>query len=202
MIGKASRDNCSLCDKFKYMAVKSKKLCTSCNNAQKKKSKEKSKPKPKKKSTLIRSNVISQAKLDQMTSWLVRTLYPPQCPHCAVYLDRSNSNCGHFVSRTKQSTRFSLKNLVAIDRTCNFYRPEHAYSLGKYLDKVWGEGTADKQILLGNKKLKLCLDDRKLIYGIYKEILERAEGKDQEEKFDLLKEAQLRYEHIVNELIF
>jgi len=202
MIGKASRDNCSLCDKFKYMAVKSKKLCTSCNNAQKKKSKEKSKPKSKKKSTPIRSNVISQAKLDQMTSWLVRTLYPPQCPHCAVYLDRSNSNCGHFVSRTKQSTRFSLKNLVAIDRTCNFYRPEHAYSLGKYLDKVWGEGTADKQILLGNKKLKLCLDDRKLIYGIYKEILERAEGKDQEEKFDLLSEAQLRYEHIVNELIF
>jgi hypothetical protein len=202
MIGKATRDNCSVCDKFKYMAVKSKKLCTSCNNAQKKKSKEKPKPKPKKKSTPIRSNVISQAKLDQMTSWLVRTLYPPQCPHCAVYLDRSNSNCGHFVSRTKQSTRFSLKNLVAIDRTCNFYRPEHAYSLGKYLDKVWGEGTADKQILLGNKKLKLCLDDRRLIYGIYKEILERAEGKDQEEKFDLLKEAQLRYEHIVNELIY
>jgi hypothetical protein len=67
---------------------------------------------------------------------------------------------------------------------------------------VWGEGTADKQILLGNKKLKLCLDDRRLIYGIYKEILERAEGKDQEEKFDLLKEAQVRYEHIVNELIY
>jgi hypothetical protein len=202
MIGKATRDYCSMCDKFKYMAVKSKRLCTSCNNAQKKKSKEKVKPKPKKKSTPIKSNHITQAKLDQMTSWLVRTLYPAQCPHCMVHLDRTNSNCGHFVSRTKQSTRFSLKNLVAIDRTCNFYRPEHAYTLGKYLDKVWGEGTADAQILLGNKKLKLCMDDRRLIYNLYKEILERAEGKSQDEKFELMKEAQLRYEQIVNELIY
>ena len=199
MIGKATRDTCSACGKFKYMAVKSKKLCTSCNNAEKK-------SKPKKKTTKVRkkpnNDMITQGKLDQMTSWLVRELYPSVCPHCSVQLDSSNSNCGHFVSRTKQSTRFSLKNLVAIDRTCNFYRPEHAYSLGKYLDVVWGPGTADQQILLGNKKLKFCATDRKLIYNIYKEILERGKDKTQEEKFELLKEAQYRYEQIVEELIF
>lgn len=46
------------------------------------------------------------------------------------------------------------------------------------------------------------MDDRRLIYNLYKEILERAEGKSQDEKFELMKEAQLKYEQIVNELIY
>ena len=197
MIGKPLKDTCKGCGKVRFLANKTRKLCTSCVTTEKK---EKKKEKVKKvKQT--RASLITQGKLDQMTSWLVRTLYPPNCPHCGAYLDSSNSNCGHFVSRTKQSTRFSLKNMVAVDRSCNFYRPEHAYSIGKYLNQFWGPNTADQQIIIGNKKLKLNSTDREKIYKVFKEILERAQGCTQEQKFELLKEAQIGYEEIVNPLI-
>jgi hypothetical protein len=190
---------CSLCGKRRLIAIKSKKICAVCN---KKKSieaqKEKNKVKRKKK-----AETITQIKLDQITSKLVRTLYPSICPHCFVKLDNSNSNCGHFVSRTKQSTRFSLKNLVSIDRNCNFYKPEHVYTLGKTLNNLWGEGTADNQILLGNRHVKFSNQDRKEIFDIYLNALQKAESHElnQDEKYELLKETQILYEEIVNNLI-
>lgn len=190
---------CSLCGKKRLIAIKSKKICAVCN---KKKSieaqKEKNKVKRKKK-----AETITQIKLDQITSKLVRTLYPSICPHCFVKLDSSNSNCGHFVSRTKQSTRFSLKNLVSIDRNCNFYKPEHVYTLGKTLNNLWGEGTADNQILLGNRHVKFSNQDRKEIFDIYLNALQKAESHElnQDEKYELLKETQILYEEIVNNLI-
>lgn len=190
---------CLLCGKHRVFGNKSKRYCIQCNkNLLREKKAHK-----KKKLKLAKEAVKTQAELDRVTSWLVRELYPSSCPHCGVDLDASNSNCGHFVSRTKISTRFSLKNMVAVDRTCNFYRPEHAYSIGKYLDKFWGEGTAEEQILLGNKKLKLSGHDRKFIFDLYKTYLDLAQGKEhtQEEKFQILKKAQSEYEAFVKNLL-
>lgn len=184
---KPAKQKCSVCEKIRPIAKKSRKICSSCIKAEKREK---------------QRAIITQEKLDQITSRLVRALYPSVCPHCRIPLDSSNSNCGHFVSRTKQPTRFSLKNLVAIDRNCNFYRPEHAYTLGKVLNEVWGKDTADDQIVLGNKKVKFNNHDRSRIYDIYKAALAKAEGLTQEEKYDLLKETQALYEEIVNPLIF
>ena len=190
---------CSICGKKRLIAIKSKKICAVCN---KKKLVERAKYKRNLKKAK-KASTITQQKLDQITSKLVRTLYPPICPHCFVKLDNSNSNCGHFVSRTKQATRFSLKNLVSIDRNCNFYKPEHVYTLGKTLNNLWGEGTADNQILLGNKQVKFSNQDRKAIFEIYQNALQLAESKElnQDEKYELLKETQILYEKIVNNLI-
>lgn len=190
---------CSICGKKRLIAIKSKKICAVCHKQRGIEIKrERNKAKRKKK-----AETITQIKLDQITSKLVRTLYPPICPHCFVPLDNSNSNCGHFVSRTKQPTRFSLKNLVSVDRNCNFYRPEHVYTLGKTLNKLWGEGTADQQILLGNKHVKFSNQDRRAIYDIYLDALQKAEAQEltQDEKYELLKETQILYEEIVNNLI-
>jgi hypothetical protein len=184
---KPLKQKCSACGKVRPIVKKSTKMCSPCIKAEKK---EKLKL------------VINQEKLDQITSRLVRALYPSVCPHCRIPLDSSNSNCGHFVSRTKQTTRFSLKNLVAIDRNCNFYRPEHAYTLGKVLNEVWGKDTADDQIVLGNRKVKFNNYDRAKIYEIYKNALSQADGLSQDEKYELLKKTQKLYEEIVNPLIF
>lgn len=184
---KPLKQKCSVCEKIRPIAKKSRKICSSCIKAEKREK---------------QRAIITQEKLDQITSRLVRALYPSVCPHCRIPLDSSNSNCGHFVSRTKQPTRFSLKNLVAIDRNCNFYRPEHAYTLGKVLNELWGKDTADDQIVLGNRKVKFNNYDRSRIYDIYKAALAKAEGLTQEEKYDLLKETQVLYEEIVNPLIF
>jgi formaldehyde-activating enzyme involved in methanogenesis len=91
---------------------------------------------------------------------------------------------------------------VAIDRNCNFYRPEHAYTLGKVLNEVWGKDTADDQIVLGNRKVKFNNYDRAKIYEIYKNALSQADGLSQDEKYELLKKTQKLYEEIVNPLIF
>jgi formaldehyde-activating enzyme involved in methanogenesis len=184
---KPLKQKCSVCEKIRPIAKKSRKICSSCIKAEKREK---------------QRAIITQEKLDQITSRLVRALYPSVCPHCRIPLDSSNSNCGHFVSRTKQPTRFSLKNLVAIDRNCNFYRPEHAYTLGKVLNELWGKDTADDQIVLGNRKVKFNNYDRSRIYDIYKAALAKVEGLTQEEKYDLLKETQALYEEIVNPLIF
>lgn len=196
---KSLKRACSECGLVKTLANKTKKLCATCNT---KKKKENQKLRKEQK-LQIKRDTITQTKLDQVTSWLVRTAYPMVCPHCNTKLEYKTAQCGHFVGRAKQSTRFSLKNLVAIDRTCNFYRPEHPYSLGKFLDKVWGKGTADEQILLSNKKLKLSNEDRRRIYDVFKEALNKMdEMMSQKEKYEILKEAQDKYESIVFPLLF
>jgi hypothetical protein len=196
---KPLKQTCIGCAKVKAIANKTKKLCATCVSTEKKE-KQKLRKEHKKK---VKQDTITQNKLDQITSWLIRSAYPMQGPHCSVKLEYKTSQCGHFVGRTKQSTRYSLKNLVAIDKTCNFYRPEHPYSLGKFLNKLWGEGTADEQILLSNKKLKLSNEDRRLIYNIYKNALSKLnEFMSQEEKYEILKEAQEEYEKVVFPLLF
>ena len=188
---------CSDCNKPKPYANKSRKLCFDCFGKFKKaRNKERSDRRKK-----LKRESITQVKLDQVTSWLVRTLYPPKCPHCKIDLEYKTSNCGHFVSRTKQATRLSLMNLCAVDRNCNFYVPEHVWSIGKFLDTIWGKGTADKQILIAKKKLKLSPFDRREIYLVYQVALEKASGLNQDQKYELLKETQLKYEAIVNPLI-
>lgn len=190
---------CSQCGKSRPLANKSKKICGVCvkKNAVEKAKKRRQVKRERK------AEKITQSKLDSITSKLVRKLYPNICPHCSVELNNLNSNCGHFVSRTKQSTRYSLKNLVAIDRHCNFYRPEHVYTLGKTLNSLWGEGTADEQILLGNKQVKFSDYDRKNIYNIYKNALDIAESNDlnQEQKYELLKKTQFLYEETIKHLL-
>lgn len=190
---------CSECGKIKPIANKTKRLCAGCV-VKEKKAKQKVRKEIKRK---IKQETITQTRLDQITSWLVRGTYPLVCPHCHSELEYKTSQCGHFVGRTRQSTRFSLKNLVAIDKTCNFYRPEHPYSLGKFLDKVWGEGTADEQIALSNKKLKLSNHDRRRIYDVFKEALDQLkDDMPQEAKYAILKLAQDEYEKIVFPLLF
>lgn len=208
MIGKVVKDTCTDCGKIKFLANKSKKLCSTCVSIRKRqKDKDTKELKKKKKITKSKlfsgkASIVKQAALDQITSKLVRSLYPSICPHCKIKLDSSNSNCGHFVSRVKQSTRFSLKNLVAVDRTCNFYRPEHVYTLGKFLDGIWGDGTADEQIILGNKKLKFTNDKRKELFTLYKESFEKSQTLSQTEKYKLMRETQKKYEEIIKDLFF
>lgn len=211
MISKPVKDTCTDCGKIKFLANKSKKLCTTCVAIRKRTKDKETKElvkKPVKKTTVKtkpfngKKTVVKQAALDQITSRLVRLLYPSLCPHCKIKLDSSNANCGHFVSRVKQSTRFSLKNLVAVDRTCNFYRPEHVYTLGKFLDTIWGEGTADEQILLGNKKLKFTNEARKALYTLYTKAYEKAQNLSQIDKYKFMKEIQMEYEKIIKDLFF
>lgn len=190
---------CSGCGKVKALANKTKRLCATCL-VKERKEKQKLRKEHKKK---IKQETITQSKLDQVTSWLVRAAHEEKCHSCEISLDSKQSQCCHFVGRTKGPTRYNLFNLLPGCRTCNLFTPHHVWNLGKSLDRIWGKDTTEKMLELSVKHLKLSNNDRRMIYDVFKHYLDKIqEGNySQEEKYELLKEAQHKYELIVNPLI-
>ena len=190
---------CSDCGKTKPLANKTKRLCATCLVKQRKE-KQKARKEYKKR---IKQETITQTKLDQVTSWLVRAAHQYKCHACEIPLDPKQSQCGHFVGRTKGPTRFSLLNLAPLCKVCNMYTPHHVWNLGKTLNKLWGEGTTEKMLTLSAKHLKLSNNDRKQIYDIFKHylVLIQEGNFSQDEKYKLILEAQGKYEKVVNSLI-
>jgi hypothetical protein len=190
---------CSDCGKVKPLANKTKRLCATCM-VKLKKEKQKIRKEYKKK---VKQETITQSKLDQVTSWLVRAAHEYKCHSCEIPLDPRNSQCAHFVGRTKGPTRYNLYNLLPACRTCNLFTPHHVWNLGKTLNKLWGEDNTEKMLELSAKHLKMSNNDRKMIYDVFKEYLNKIQDGNfsQDEKYSLIREAQSKYEHIVNCLI-
>lgn len=163
---------CSDCGKKKPYANKTKKLCTSCVQKQaKEKAKLKREAVRKKK-----ADTITQAKLDQMTSWLIRAAYEEKCHACEVPMPRKQLQCCHFVSRTKSMTRFDPRNMLPGCPTCNMYTPHHVWNLGKSINKIWGNDMTETLLSISTASLKMNNNDRKQIYDIFKAALERIES--------------------------
>jgi hypothetical protein len=190
---------CSDCGKVKPLANKTKRLCATCM-VKLKKEKQKIRKEYKKK---VKQETITQSKLDQVTSWLVRAAHEYKCHSCEIPLDPRNSQCAHFVGRTKGPTRYNLYNLLPACRTCNLFTPHHVWNLGKTLNKLWGEDNTEKMLELSAKHLKMSNNDRKMIYDVFKHYLNKIQDGNfsQDEKYSLIREAQSKYEHIVNCLI-
>lgn len=163
---------CSDCGKKKPYANKTKKLCTSCVQKQaKEKAKLKREAARKKK-----ADTITQAKLDQMTSWLIRAVYEEKCYACEVPMSKKQLQCCHFVSRTKSMTRFDPRNMLPGCPTCNMYTPHHVWNLGKSINKIWGNDMTETLLSISTTSLKMNNNDRRQIYDIFKEALERIES--------------------------
>lgn len=190
---------CSECGKVKTIANKTKRLCASCV-VKEKKAKQKVKKEIKRK---IKQETITQTKLDQITSWLVRGAHINKCHACEITLDPKGLQCAHFVGRTKVSTRYHLTNLLPACPKCNLYTPHHVWNLGKSLNKIWGEDTTEDMLQLSNKILKLSNHDRKLIYDVYRTCLTDIEQGNytQVEKYQKLREALHDYNKIVGPLL-
>jgi hypothetical protein len=190
---------CSDCGKIKPLANKTKRLCATCLVKQRKE-KQKSRKEYKKR---IKQETITQSRLDQVTSWLVRAAHEEKCHSCEIPLDPKQSQCCHFVGRTKGPTRYNLLNLLPGCRTCNLFTPHHVWNLGKTLNKLWGDDTTEKMLQLSTRHLKLSNNDRKMIYDIFKHYLDKIHDGNysQDEKYSLILEAQSKYEKIVNSLI-
>lgn len=190
---------CSECGKNRNYANKTKKLCGFCL---KKLQQEKTKIK-KEKFRKKKAETITQAKLDQVTSWLIRAVYEEKCYACNKELPRKNLQCCHFVSRTKTTTRFDLHNMLPGCQVCNMYTPHHVWNLGKSINNLWGKDKTEQLLELAGKQLKLNTLDRKSIYVIYREALDRIENNDfsLEQRIDILKESYNKYLDIVSHLI-
>ena len=190
---------CSECGKIKPIANKTKRLCAGCV-VKEKKAKQKVRKEIKRK---IKQETITQTRLDQITSWLVRGAHINKCHACEITLDPKGLQCAHFVGRTKVSTRYHLTNLLPACPKCNLYTPHHVWNLGKSLNRIWGEDTTEDMLQLSNKILKLSNHDRKLIYDVYRTCLTDIEQGNytQVEKYQKLREALHDYNKIVGPLL-
>jgi len=190
---------CSECGRERSYANKTKKLCAYCvKKLQQEKTRLKKQAAKKKK-----AETITQAKLDQVTSWLIRAAHEEKCHACSKELPKKSLQCCHFVSRTKTTTRFNLHNMLPGCQVCNMYTPHHVWELGKSINKLWGKDKTEELLELAGKQLKLNMTERKEIYKIYREALDRIENQEYplEKRIEILKEAHSKYLDIVSPLI-
>jgi hypothetical protein len=190
---------CSICSKLRPLANKTKKICVFCNKKIKLEALKERKAKKREKI----KNTITQSKLDQMTSWLIRAAYEEKCYACEVKMDKKQLQCCHFVSRTKSMTRVDLRNLLPGCPTCNLYTPHHVWNLGKSLNRIWKEEMTEVLLKLSTVSLKLNNSDRKEIYDIYKDALSQIESQPNmsiEEKFVILSNADYNYSRVIQKL--
>mgnify|MGYP003654507127 CR=1 FL=1 len=76
---------------------------------------------------------------------------------------------GHFMSRRHMATRFEEKNTAVQCMGCNMYNQGMQYEMSKYLDKKYGEGTAEEMQLLAHTTVKIGRADYEYYLDLYKE---------------------------------
>lgn len=67
-----------------------------------------------------------------------------KCCTCGKYHHWKNVDCGHFMTRNHQSTRYDEKNVGPQCRSCNSFKGGRQYEMGKWLDVHFGPGTAEE----------------------------------------------------------
>lgn len=78
-----------------------------------------------------------------------------KCCTCSWVGPWKNADCGHFISRGEYSVRWDERNVALQCKRCNAFRGGEQALFAKYIDKRWGEGTADKLQVLRRRSQKL-----------------------------------------------
>ncbi len=101
-----------------------------------------------------------------------------ECCTCGKCLPWRESQCGHFVTRTHLSVRWDERNAHAQCGKCNKWEGGNQFRHGKLIDVLYGYGTADKIIEIGNKIIKRSAEDLREIAEDYtRQAEELAEAK-------------------------
>lgn len=77
-----------------------------------------------------------------------------KCCTCNSVHHWKEMDCGHFMSRKHQSTRYDERNTGCQCKDCNIFSQGKQYEFAKYLDKVHGPGTADEMLLKSKMSCK------------------------------------------------
>lgn len=149
--------SCSICNKKRPLAVKSKKICMVCNK--KIKDQRIKHSKQIKRERKQQSVSFLTTKLDRIFSIYVRLKYSDSYGNVKCYTcDNSHHykaiQNGHFQSRRYMSTRFHENNTRPQCYACNVGLHGQQYVFGANLDREVGSGTAENIILLSKQQKK------------------------------------------------
>jgi len=79
-------------------------------------------------------------------------------------------HCGHFMSRRFLSTRFDERNCASQSVYSNTYLQGEQYKFGQYIDKRWGEGTAEKLTEKSRQSMKFTKQEYEEMVVKYREL--------------------------------
>jgi hypothetical protein len=109
-------------------------------------------------------------KLDKVFSLYIRQRLEKngivECVTCGTKKHWKEVDAGHFCSRRHYSTRWEAQNVHVQCKSCNGFHAGQNYLMGKYIDKTYGEGTADELI-------KMSRQIRKFTDQELKDLIER-----------------------------
>lgn len=139
----------------------------SANTAQKKSLSKR--PLKKKSSPRKIGEKITDRKLHQVFSWLVRAIYPEYCHACKVERPAKYLQACHFVPRGKKVITWYLKNVLPGCPACNGFRQEHVYFLGLAINEYYGVGTAETLSKIGKevKEYKFDQLEKRKLYELF-----------------------------------
>lgn len=118
---------------------------------------------------------ITSAMVDQVFSWLVRTLYPNHCHACKKQLPYKLLQCCHMVPRANMVIRWDLRNCYPGCESCNFHDPTHEILLAAECDRYWGMGTAEKITLASKKAYHWAPFELEELHEIFSQALREAQ---------------------------
>lgn len=112
----------------------------------------KSEPKKKPlKRTLKPPKTVAKLKKDADKYWSLATRYrfanpdgTAECVTCGVRKPIKELQCGHFMSRRFNNTRFSELNTAPQCVGCNMFRSGEQYKFSLFIEDYYGKGTAEQ----------------------------------------------------------
>lgn len=113
---------------------------------------------------------LAKAKADKYFAEYIRLRDKDKpCITCGNY---GQKDCGHFISRRYEAVRFNEKNANGQCLKCNRYMYGLQYEHGKQVDRIYGDGTADKLLLMSKQFCKRDKNDYEQIALYYKTKIE------------------------------
>jgi hypothetical protein len=134
-----------------------------------------------------RTKKLSKAKADKKFSEYIRRRDADKdgyikCCTCPTKKHWKEMDCGHFISRRYEATRHNDKNAGPQCPHCNRFNQGKQFEFAKYVDKRWGEGTADELLLLSKWICKRNQYDYEMIAQEYDEKIKKLENENQHQK--------------------
>lgn len=94
---------------------------------------------------------IPKLRKDADKYWSLATRYrfanpdgTAECVTCGIRKPIKELQCGHFMSRRFQATRFSEMNTAPQCVACNMFRSGEQYKFSLFLEDYYGKGTAEQ----------------------------------------------------------
>lgn len=96
-----------------------------------------------------------------------------QCITCKEWFHWKEVDCGHYLGRRYNGTRYDRRNTAPQCRHCNRGESGRIYEYGKYLVSIYGEEIIEELRTLAHSKKRFTIDELKeMIVGWRKELQE------------------------------